>query len=354
MNKFLTMVLVATALLTSCSNEDNGTENNSGDSSMRVKISYGSTTSTYALDTPLNAGSHTTLGSAILYQMTGTNVFKAIEMTPEQVNAMLSQTGCTIENINSAVDAVMIVGNPTGSTADMKLLKTKKAIEEYAIDVASQQGSGVTNVTIMGYGAAIPNGTATDGHNLKVASVVAAPVVARLEVAGKVSISSDATNNLKSITWKTVYFNRYYTTLTKNILQTYEPTTWNNIPSWAKTTYSSEVENKAKCFAYQFFPAAADKSSADVLPMIVMQADIVVTEDGQDVEKKGKYLNLKSYKKGNAALTIMEANKIYKVDLGSLTLSHEDFTDEPNPAQADLSIKVEIADWAVENITPEK
>lgn len=357
MNKFFMMTLAAAALLTSCTKEDNDAANNS-ESSMSVKLTYGSDeNSTYAVDDPLSATGNTKLQTAILFEMTGNNVFKAIQLSAQQVSDMTTKTeGCRIENINSMVNAVLIVGNPpSGEVTNLLALKTRAAIEAHPMTVETQQkataGNGVTNVTIMGYETTTDGTPTAEGHNIKKVTVTVKPVVGRMEVAGKVNISGAATNNLKSVTFTDVYFTRYCTTLKKDIILEHHEDTWATIPVWAKDAYSDETINKAKCHSYQFFPSS--KVGAENLPIIVMKANIKVTENGIEVPKEGVYITIKKYKKADVYLTQMSPNVIYKVDLGQLTLSHEDFTEEPNPGQTDLDVKVDIAPWTVENITPE-
>lgn len=358
MNKLFMAALAAITLLASCSKEDNGAGGTDGKAAaMQIKLSYAPDNQTYSLDGPINAGSNTTLGTALLYQMVGDNVFTVTELTATDITAMTGAAGLRIENVNSTVDGVYIVGNaPSGNVAALKALTTKATIEGFAIAVESQQSvagsTGVTAVTVMGYGAAA---TATDptpdGHAYKKATVTAAPVVARMEVAGKVQISIEPDNQIKSITWKKVWFNRYYTAFDKATIKEYTSTdaNWNDgtYPTWATDVYSATVDTKEKCYAYQFFPATS--ADAAKLPAIVMQADVTLKDDRTLTDY---YVTIKTFKKGTTALDQMLANKIYKVDLNNLTVDHTDFTPEPNPEQVDLGISVEITPWTVENITP--
>lgn len=354
-NKYFMTILAASALLASCSQENDETSKNEGKTSgMRIKISYGEDP-TYAVDGSVSAGNNTTLQSALLFEMVGTNVFKVNEMTAQQIAAMTTAAGCRIENVNSTVNNVILIGNsPTSDVTALKALRTKDAIEAYQFTVSSQQSTvanpGVASVTIMGTGSVVA-GTdpAPDGHIYKEAQVTAVPLVGRLEAAGLVKISTDPDNQIQSITWKSVSFNRFFTTYRRDVLTEYKPNDWASIPGWTTDTYTTATEAGAQCYAYQFFPATVD--GADYLPMIVMKADVVLN-NGETLTDY--YITIKTFTRaGGTALTQMFNNRIYKVDLNLLSVDHTDFTPDPNPDMTDLAVKVTISPWQAETITPE-
>lgn len=352
---FFTALMAAATLFVSCS-KDSETPAGSDGAMMNVRLSYGDA-STYAVDDPLTAGQNTTLASVLMYQMVGDNVLRVQELTSEQISQMIGTSGLKIENVNTTVNGILIVGNAPGADKTaLTALTTRAAIEAYGLTVASQQtgtaGSGVVNVTLMGYGAATTTGTSTSGATQKTAAVTVRPLVARMQVSGRVASSTDASNQIQSIAWKKVFFNRYYTDNGKGTMQEYGPadTQWNNgYPAWATDTYTTATETaNSKCYAYQFFPA----TSADMglLPMIVMQADVTL-KDNRVLENY--YITIKTFlDTTNAPITQMNVNRIYNVDLSKLTVDHTDFTPEPNPGQVDLTINVSVEAWTVQNITP--
>lgn len=352
---FFATLMVATILFVSC-NKDSETQAGSDTETMNIRLCY-SNASTYVVDDPLTTGSNSTLGTALLYQMVGDNVLRVQSLDNAQIAQMISTTGLKIENVNTTVDGVLIVGNPGSATTALTNCLTKSTILEYALPVESQQTDatnvGVRNVTLMGYGVATVTGTnASTGATEKTAVVTVKPLVARMQISGQVKTKADASNQIQSIAWKKVFFNRFYTTNAKATLQEFASTSaeWTSgYPAWATDAYSNTTEApNSKCYAYQFYPAAS--ADANLLPMIVMQADVTL-KDGRVLQNY--YITIKTYLDAtNGTITQMNPNCIYNVDLSRLTVDHTDFTPEPNPGQVDLIIKVTVEPWTVQNIIP--
>lgn len=358
MNRFILCAAALAAVVPFASCDKTDSIPSSEDSVLKIQLAYGE--STYVVDSPLAAGKNTELKSAVMFELAGSMVLKCDELTPENITAMTT-TGWNIENVNSSVDGVIIVGNyPASTLNELKKLATRSEVENYAFTVESQQATssysgaeGVKNVTLMGFGQVTASASpASDGHSLKEANVKVMPLTARIQVSGKPSISTDPSNQIKDIVYKEVYFNNFYQTNARSDLKAYKPADgdWSTVlPNWARDKYDSATEGSTKCYAYQFFPAL--ETDAAKLPMIIIKADITLKNDSK---LENYYLTIKNYSVGGQGSTLeqMVANKIYNVQLKDVKLSHSDFAPTPNPEQADLKITVTVEDWTVENIIP--
>lgn len=337
-NKFFVAAMAAMTLFASCSKETEGPKVGTNTDAMVVKISYGDETSTYSSGTPA-VGSATKLTDAILYQMMGDNVFSATELD-QAACTLLSSSGYVINNVNTSVDGVLIVGNvPTSAKVAMKALVTRSAITGYALSIDDQQAvvdaTKIPVATMIGSGAV--SGTAT----AKTASAVLVPIVARMEVSKGPINSSGTSNQIETLTVDKIYFNNFYAIYPKaGLVNKKDVAGFDALPVWAIDAWAVK-DGTTGCFAYQFFP--------DIVPMIVLKTTIKYK--GVSATQT-RYLTINKFKTGANDLSKTVANKIYKVDLSSLTVDHTNFTPAPNPDEANLTVKVTVTPWTIETLTP--
>ena len=201
------------------------------------------------------------------------------------------------------------------------------------------------------------------------ASVTLKPTIARFEVDGFVTKFS-ATPKFKKISATAIAFQHYFPTLTTNT----NGGKLNIVGSGNHVLPIANLEDEAQVFGWfngssstgwfidRFSPALEMTPSAPKADIptplayhfyageIIPQMVITLTADGSPA-----YLYTSVYRKGNEAITQLEAGKIYRMSAAGLnsTDGSIEIPDDLSPIQRCLEVKVEVVDWTVDIITPE-
>lgn len=201
LNKLLTVAL-ASMMMFSCSNNDemdNGLSNGEK-KAVILRLDGVSTPKTRSTDANTGSGDNDkkmSLSSIKVYFCNSTNIYstKAYSSTDADTWANLVGTSAgtsghqEIVEVNAAVDRVIIVGNPDGTTfADG--ITTVKALEGKVLNLSKENtpiSAGETtksNVTLYGTAPLTPVADGTTANYTHTAAVTIAPLISRIEVTG--------------------------------------------------------------------------------------------------------------------------------------------------------------------------
>lgn len=359
--KMKSIFLAAAAALTlaSCAKDEPATTGN-GDGKTNFVVTLPGAPSTYAVEDPQAAGQIAPVYADVtVYLVDGGDNVTVDAWTSAEITAKTKR----YEQI-TAPAKVIVVANK--GAADLKtgvttVAQLQNKLKSLAIADQNKTAVGtlsVQHVTLYGEQTTFTSVTETpgDGHDVKKAAVALKSYVSRFEV-GTVKPGT----GLDALTVEAVYLNYFYNTYEKNIATQYDDVTWPTgalfMPAWATDNYNGDVTSNddTKAYAYQVF-------AGDMVPHIIYKvggtvADGYKLSDGTTGNFTGKYITVKGCKDATAGtlLTAIEAHKIYKMGLtdGGIEITPDKITDKPEKGKIDLIVGITVADWTVQNVTPE-
>ena len=246
------------------------------------------------------------------------------------------------------------------SVADQNQSAKTLAAEDAKGNTAATYGS-VQQVMLVGGQDTFTTLTSDDGHTLKRAAVELSSIVSRFEIG---TVKKGA--GLDALTVEAVYVNKFLNFnggIYNSTVQNYTESTWPAAftPAWATDSFDAAVTSLTgtKAYAYQVF------SNYDMVPHIVYKVGGTVSagyklSDGTGDPNNptpftGKYITVKGFRENGTLLTWPQPHKIYKAGLenGGIEITPDKITDKPEKTRSDLVVAVTVADWTMENLTPE-
>lgn len=306
--------------------------------------------------------------------------------------------GEVVKNLNAAEIAEAV--SATGHTFTVKSKPTNVVVEanSYVADpeIATLQGVAPVEATydpntgkdaqiaIFAKKIALIGSTTTitgpvkDGKdNVYTAEVEPKPVVARIEVAGKIEGKANGAgkNAFQSIEVEAVYMNnylnkkadtkRYYTPSDGNVAFGGTPALKPEMNDAIAADMKDKFEKKQVAAAYQIFPTKDGETDFDhIILKVKLTYDPEVAKNLVKHEEEG-YVTIVKYneKTAGSAIAKFEAAKIYKLDLADLNdYFKTDENGNPNtPVTPDpehdgnnkLTVKVKTYEWQAINIVPD-
>lgn len=363
--KSLLVAALATMALISCDKE-NTTSTPAEKGKTNFEVALPGKISTYAVETPQNAGQITPLYSDVaVYLVDMGNNATAYEWTDDEIKNKSKR----FEQIPEPAKVIVVVNKGTATlpqsttlAALETALKTIAAADQNkalaSIAAVDAKGNAAGNyisaqqVTLYGEQTVFNNETSTDGHTTKKAEVELKSLVSRFEV-GTVKPGT----GLKKLAVEAVYVNYFYEDYGMTTSQSFTEATWPTTfsPAWATDAGDLAVTSQAgtKAYAYQVF-------AGNMVPHIIYKVsgeleDDYMLSDGTQGVFAGKYVTVKGFKENNQAITSIEAHKIYKMGLtdGGIEITPDQITDKPEKEKVDLIVEITVANWTETTVTPE-
>lgn len=243
----------------------------------------------------------------------------------------------------------------------------------------AQKAIFAKKIALMGSTTTIGGPTTPAGSKDKVytATVTPKPVVARIEVAGKIVGQKNATTNLnafKNIDVEAVYMNnylnkkadedRYFTPSDGNTAFAGTPALKAEMNNAIAADMKQKFEAKSVAAAYQIFPTKDGETDFDhIILKVKLQYDLNVVKNRTQEYEEG-YVTIVKYKEKNAgSIAKFEAGKIYKLDLADLNEHFKTDKDgnpdtpvTPDPEHDGankLTVFVKSYEWKAVNIVPD-
>ena len=225
-------------------------------------------------------------------------------------------------------------------------------------------------------GTAITGPVAQGKDKVYTATVTPKPVVARIEVFGKIVGQANAggKNAFKNIDVEAVYINnylnkkaatdRYYTPSEGNTGFAAAPALKPEMNNTIEAGLKANFEAKKVAAAYQIFPTKDGETDFDhIILKVKLQYDLNVVKTRTQEYEVG-YVTIVKYKeKAGSSIAKFEAGKIYKLDLADLNehfKTGDDGTPDtpvtPDPehdGSNKLTVKVTPYEWQAINIIPD-
>lgn len=381
-------MLAAAALmtgLTGCSNDDNvGEGPDNGANTLLVKLPSDNVgTGSRAVEGPVTGQPNTlftSLDNVAVFLLNGNAIVDRKEFTPQEVIDGEKR----IEQVSAAITRVIVVANvPTGVLATLQGYSSAAQLLNHAYTTASQNPASVTAGEELDgkvlVGDVPTDKTATDPdtnhdltHSYMEAKVTLNSLTARFEVG-----AVDAGEGIANIELIGVWINRFYKDGSKvdadivneGSTSTYwdttpDTSTGQNTPlgavsidnSWIAPEYFDDADNvnvtlnaSSKVYAYHLF-------AGNNIPQLILLVKGQFETDYYEGDKEYflGYVTFNKFLEGNAAISSVDANTIYKIGVGAsgIKIDSEMITPKPNLGQIDLGIEVIVAPWTEKTVTP--
>lgn len=331
-----------------------------------------------AVQGPIGTNVETVLSSVTVFLLNGNTVVGTpVDFTQTEIDNKSKK----IEQVSSTVNGVLVVANiPTTVATDVKALKNRAAIQNYAYTINSQNSStGVAGKLHIGGTGTLTEKTNPDGgdtHTYKEAVVSLEALTSRFEIAGVT-----AGEGIKTIQLIGVFMNNFYP-VNGNTTPTCHNSTntiWNTTPD--TTTSPSTTEFTTGAYTGPYNPAEYyDAYSASVawgttawnnvysyhlfagsyVPHLILLVKGEFEDGYFDSAAGTKYFMqwvtyTRFYGDDNVDITKIDPNYIYKVGTSTqdgIVVKADELTDKPELDKFDLGIQVQVVKWTPKNVTP--
>lgn len=386
------LLLAAGLALAGCSDNNggkNGSEESENTQAVYLKIDT-KKGSNLRSDEPTASDTAAELYTAVVYFVDGDTdplVYDVLTAGPNGQDVTMAEleAGYLVEDVNSAVTQVYVVGNynsvdqeNNGPTFPTNIGIRLSTVKDVILDIQQVSYPAITGVvlpsdnlvTVMDGQATLQRyGSNSSGWNGDTplesddtyANVVISPIVSRIEIEQIVY-----TGDLTSFTLEGIYVNYFYQRVPLSLdMNGYAPT---------NSTETGNYETTGGSFAYDYYttlydvldePAAIASGTAtfepdngvwayqvfggsNPVPHIILRLTDVVTNGGATAEDL--YLTITGYSVGGSELMTFERNTIYKI--ASLPFSDDDLALTPEPDTVNISVHVEVKEWDTVNVTP--
>ena len=277
---------------------------------------------------------------------------------------------------------VEVQANSYVADPEITTLQGKAKLDDPA-NAADKVADFTKAIALVGSTTTIGGATTPAGTNDRVytAEVTPKPIVARIEVAGKIvgQPNGAGKNAFKNIDVEAVYVNNYLNKKadTKRYFTASDgdkafATTPNPLKAEMNDAIAAGMkanfENKKVAAAYQIFPTKDDETEIDhIILKVKVQYDLGVVNsvvNNRTQEYEEGYVTIVKYKEKNAAsIAKFEAAKIYKLDLADLNEHFKtgdngtpDTPVTPDPEHEGnnrLTVVVKSYEWKAVNIVPD-
>ena len=375
--KIVKMAAIATMALTlfaSCNKKD---EPQKEVSKMTIRIDESALRS---MEAPVPGGTKTAFES-IKVNVNNGEVVKTLNAS--EIAEAIKTTGYTF-TVKSKPTKVVVEANGYEKDPEIATLQGVAPVDatynpDDPANVANQIAIFSKKIALTGTaeGTAI-TGPVTQGKDkVYTATVTPKPVVARIEVFGKIVGQKNATTNknaFKNIDVEAVYMNkylnkkadadRYYTPSDGNTGFAAAPALKPEMNNTIEAGLKANFEAKKVAAAYQIFPTKDGETDFDhIILKVKIQYDLGVVQNRTKEFEEG-YVTIVKYKERDAAsIAKFEAAKIYKLDLADLSEHFKTDKDgnpdtpvTPDPEHDGankLTVVVKSYEWQAVNIVPD-
>ena len=361
--KFAIIAFAALTLgLTSCTRDDKNPQDDEKQSII-VKLPSNTVLATRLVEAPVSTGTtETSLTNAVVFLLNNTSVVMVEDADETDILAQYVK----INDVPASVNGVLVVANvPSGDIDDLKDETTVAGIEKYPFTITSQSTAGITGKVLMGKTSTFtddfnPDSGDGDTDAYKTADVALDAITARFEI-GDVEPGTGVT----SVKLEGVWINNFYAdnSVTSTTLYESDDASWvidptaNTAGSETAITladitiydpeeyyeeHDASVDGSAKVYAFQLF-------AGEYVPHVIM----LVSGEYDNGKFFLGWLTFKNFTTGgDAKITEVENNKIYKVGLAGIPVNAGDITIVPELKPFDLGVKCTITEWTEENVTP--
>lgn len=374
----LAVSLILALGFTSCSNSlDEDYPASGKDNNVLVVKLPANVKLTRSVEKPVDNASETGVSDITVFLLIGQLVERAVEFSQSDIDAGYKR----FEQVPAQVDGAIVVANRAGQS--ILGLKNADQIRNYAFTVATQHtDKELDGRTLMGEAVATQTSDPSqtpDGHIYKEAKVTLSAITARIEVGTVIP-----GEGVQAVELVAVYINNFYSTYPKIDLTLYAEgnAIWNPTvtgvnpgankgskdpigeivpgaytPAEYMTPGSTEVKQTADSKVYAFHVFPGNVPHLVMLVKVELKKDYFeVDDDGNELKYKYGFLTFNKFKTAsNDYVQEMVGHNIYKMGVGTkgIPVNAKDVTDKPEKGPYDLGVNIDIAEWTVNEVTPE-